>query len=269
MPRLRRLPAHPKENPAVTDHAGPVAVQDDDYWRQFQATVSFLEPCEVTGTLETRGKLDTREGPAPQLRIRLDNGSVVIVNAVQTRLLSELVRLQPAVGDRIRIVYRGTAGKAAPGMHPTKEFTVAVRPAGARNVDPATGEIERAADPDPTVAGGTAVDAPGPDPRTASATVDGPSPPASTDTAVPGPGPDAAPGYVDPDGKVHVPDGIRADVAHVKARIAALTPLEKEAFRGWLAKAKIPDSVDVSEAKIRAVNAELDRRAAQPSPPAP
>lgn len=237
----------------------------DDYWRQFQATVSFLEPCEVVGTIEARGKLDTREGAAPQLRIRLDNGYIVIVNAVQTRLLAELVRLQPAVGDRIKIVYRGQTGKAAPGMSPTKEFAVAVRPAGSPPVDPTTGEVApppAADDTDPTAAEGSAVDAPGPDPRTASGVVDGPTPPASANAAVPGPGPgEPANGYIDPDGKISVPTE-RPDVTEVKARIAALTPLEKEAFRGWLTKAKIPDSINVSEAKVRAINTELDRRAA-------
>jgi phage recombination protein Bet len=116
----------------------------------------------------------------------------------------------------------------------------------------------------PTAAGGSAVDAPGPDPGTAptAPTVDGPTPPASTTgAAVPGPGPDEPAGYVDQNGRVHVPDDVRPDVAALQQRIAALAPDEKAEVRAWLAKAKIPDSVNVSEGKVRAVNAELDRRA--------
>lgn len=122
--------------------------------------------------------------------------------------------------------------------------------------DTATGER---VDPpaDPTAAGGTAVDVPDPDPEPP---MEGPTPPASI-VAVSGPGPDEN-GYVDPAGRIHVPDDLRPDVAAVQARIAALPADEKAAVRAWLAKANIPDSVDVSEAKVKAVNAELDRRAA-------
>jgi phage recombination protein Bet len=118
--------------------------------------------------------------------------------------------------------------------------------------------------PLPTAARGSAVDAPGPDQKTdpSAPTVDGPTPPASTSgAAVSGPGPDE-PGYVDHNGRVHVPDDVRPDVAKLQRRIASLPPDEKEAVRAWLARAKIPDSVNVSEGKVRAVNAELDRRAA-------
>lgn len=222
----------------------------DDYWCQFEATVSFLERCEVAGTIIGRGKLDTRDGAAPQLRIRLDNGYVVIVNAVQTRLLAELVRLRPAIGDRITIVYRGPAPKAAPGMNPTKEFDVTIHPHAT------TPPAETAADP--TVDRGATVDAPGPD-RKPPGEEDSAAPPLSTAT-VPGPGPDEPPN--------NTLNGERVDVTAVKARIAALTPLEREAFRAWLAKTKIPDSVNVSEAKVRAVNAELDRRATTGEPAA-
>lgn len=121
------------------------------YWRGFPVTAHFLEPTEIVGVLIEHGELRTKEGPIPRLRIQQDDGTVVIVNASQTRLLSELVRLSPAVGDRIKITYTGEAGRAAPGMNKTKEFTVAVRPRGSQGPDragsPREGGTENGPDP--------------------------------------------------------------------------------------------------------------------------
>lgn len=97
-----------------------------DYWGQFTPTVSFLEPCRVAGIVEVRETFKGTDGAAPRLRLRLDSGRSVWVNVVQTRLLEELVRKAPNVGDRVEIIYKGTAQKAAPGMSPTKEFDVTV-----------------------------------------------------------------------------------------------------------------------------------------------
>lgn len=97
-----------------------------EWWNRFPVTVSFLEPCEVVGTIEHLGTFETRDGAIPQVRIKTDQGSIVTVNAAQTRLLAELVRLAPAVGDRIWIKYLGPAKKAPAGLSPTKEFAVAV-----------------------------------------------------------------------------------------------------------------------------------------------
>jgi hypothetical protein len=99
-----------------------------DYYAQFTPTISFLEPCVIVGTVEAQlDPLKTPAGPAPSLRLRLDSGRCVIVNCVQARLMEEIVRLQPAPGDRVKITYKGQAERAAPGMSPTKEFAVAVR----------------------------------------------------------------------------------------------------------------------------------------------
>lgn len=105
-----------------------------DYWNQFIATVSWDEPKELVGTIEA---LDSMEGmppgrglPRPRypvLRIRLESGRGVIVNGAQARLLELLTDLGPEVGDRIKIVYKGEADKAAPGMSPTKEFEVKIQ----------------------------------------------------------------------------------------------------------------------------------------------
>lgn len=246
----------------------------DGFWRQFVVAFYFDTPGDVlVGTLRKHWADGPRDDMVPHIRVQTDDGRIFEVTVSQERLKAELVKASPAVGDRLRITYTGEAEKAAPGMSKAKLFTVEVRRArpaasgGAEThrYDPATGER---VDPHPTAERGSAVDAPGPDQQTApeAPTVDGPTPPASTSgAAVLGPGPDE-PGYVDPDGRVHVPDE-RPDVTAVKARIEALAPLEKTAFLGWLDKAKL-DTTNPSPAKVRTINAELDRRAAQPSPPA-
>jgi hypothetical protein len=97
------------------------------YWSQFIATASFLEPCEITGILEGLETFKSSDGPAPQLLIRTPIGGLVKVNVVQEQLLYKLQLEAPEVGDRIRIRYLGEAEKAAPGMSPTKRFSVEVR----------------------------------------------------------------------------------------------------------------------------------------------
>jgi hypothetical protein len=110
-----------------------MAGNQQDYWNQFVATVSWADPCEVVGTIEAR---DTLRGSAPKgqptpiypvLRIRLENGRGVIVYGTQARLLELLTLHAPEVGDRIKITYKGESPKAAPGMSPTKEFEVKVQ----------------------------------------------------------------------------------------------------------------------------------------------
>lgn len=124
------------------------------FWRQFPATVAFVEPTVIVGTVEALNEIKVRDEYLPKLRIRQDDGVVVIVTAGQARLLAELVRLKPAVGDRITITYIGEAGRAAPGMNRTKEFTVEVQPAGTksktktvtpRQADPVARTVARAA----------------------------------------------------------------------------------------------------------------------------
>lgn len=107
-----------------------------DYWNQFVATVSWNEPGdEIVGTVEAR---DLIEGLAvvkgqpravyPVLRIRLENGRGVIVNATHARLLELLMLHAPEVGDRIKIVYKGeSTDKTLPGFSPAKLFEVKVQ----------------------------------------------------------------------------------------------------------------------------------------------
>lgn len=82
---------------------------------------------EVAGALIWYGPPSPRPDDAPQLRIQTKDGRVREVTAHQERLKAELCRLEPAIGDRIRIVYDGEAEKAAPGMNKAKLFTVEVR----------------------------------------------------------------------------------------------------------------------------------------------
>lgn len=100
------------------------------YWRQFPVTVHFQEPCTVSGTLIELGEIRSRDEFLPKLRLQASDGTVLVIVVGQVRLLAELRRHQPAVGDHLKIVYRGESKKAAPGMNPTKEFTVEVTRAG-------------------------------------------------------------------------------------------------------------------------------------------
>lgn len=99
----------------------------DNYWKQFMHPVTFNEPgTPVEGVLEARAKEGSREDPYPVLVLRTPQGWKLRVHVTQVRLLSELQRLQPDLGDTLRIVYKGDSGKAPPGLSPAKEFEVSV-----------------------------------------------------------------------------------------------------------------------------------------------
>lgn len=98
----------------------------DNYWKQFMHTVDWDRMPKVDGTLEARNSDGNPNDPYPVIVIRTDNGYKLRVNVTHVRLLSELVRLRPDIGDRITITYRGEAEKAAPGTSPAREFDVVV-----------------------------------------------------------------------------------------------------------------------------------------------
>lgn len=99
----------------------------DPYWSQFAHVWAFSEERpKLEGVLEGRKKGGPRDDPYPVLMLRTDSGYKILVNAAQTRLVAELMRQRPDIGDRVTIIYDGTATKAAPGMNPAKEFTVEV-----------------------------------------------------------------------------------------------------------------------------------------------
>ena len=99
-------------------------------WKQFPVTVSFLEPCVVQGIVAEIERLDS--GAGATLTLKSPDGLTFIVNAVQTQLRSQLVLRDPQKGDKVRITFHGAAKKSAPGMSPTKEFTVEVWPQGSQ-----------------------------------------------------------------------------------------------------------------------------------------
>ena len=99
----------------------------DPYWQKFPVTLVFVEPGVYGGTIIERGELDNKPD-VPRLVLRRRDGGKAILNVTQSRLLAELHRLQPQVGDTLKITYHGPAKKAPPGMSPTKEFSVEVIP---------------------------------------------------------------------------------------------------------------------------------------------
>lgn len=103
------------------------------FWRQFVTTFYFDRPGdELAGALLWYGPATAKPDDPPQIRVQTKEGRVHEVTASQERLKAELCRLEPAVGDRIRIRYDGEAERAAPGMSKAKLFTVEVRRKGSQ-----------------------------------------------------------------------------------------------------------------------------------------
>lgn len=113
-----------------------------DYWRQYAVMVHWDRPLKVSGTVIRLTEIQHRGDWVPKIHLQTPKGREVIVVPYQDRLLAELVRLAPAVGDRVTIDYRGEASSAAPGMRPAKEFVVTVTRPEDPPADP-TGEGPR------------------------------------------------------------------------------------------------------------------------------
>lgn len=96
------------------------------YWREARAVFYFESEGDVIAGAILELVPMARKGDPPGLVIQTREGDVWIVPARQARLVFELKKAQPAVGDRIRITYTGLASNAAPGVHKAKEFTVEV-----------------------------------------------------------------------------------------------------------------------------------------------
>lgn len=116
--------------PGVTVDRHAATMDAHHYWRQFPVRVYWDTPKEIVGTVKTLGEQKTKDGYLPVVALVLDDGTVAELLVSQTRLIAELVDKAPAVGDRLKITYTGEAGRAAPGMNPTKEFAVAVKRQG-------------------------------------------------------------------------------------------------------------------------------------------
>ena len=121
----------------VADSRHAAVMDADGYWRQFPITVRFDKAeQEVIGRILDLQQVRVREEYLPKLRIQQKDGTILIVVVGQTRLLAELAEKRPAKGDWIKIVYNGEAERAAPGMSPTKEFTVEVHRPGTPDPGP-------------------------------------------------------------------------------------------------------------------------------------
>lgn len=106
---------------------GRASLNAHQYWIQFPVTVYWDHPVKVSGHLMEHRVVKTADGPIPRLELQTAQGRRIIINVAQQRLLAELARLEPAVGDVVSIEYHGEAPKAAPGYSKAKEFTVEVR----------------------------------------------------------------------------------------------------------------------------------------------
>lgn len=103
------------------------------YWRQFRTGFYFDSPGDiVVGQVVALEEEGPAKDPLPRLIIQTDDGYLRVVIASQERLKAGLVEACPAVGDQIRLAYTGDAPKAAPGMTPSKLFTVEVRRRGSQ-----------------------------------------------------------------------------------------------------------------------------------------
>lgn len=107
--------------------ARTAAMDAHNYWRQFPVRVYWDVPKEIVGVVVRLVEQKAKDGILPVLVLQLDDGTIAEILVSQTRLTAELVDKKPAVGDKVKITYNGEATRAAPGMSPSKEFTVAVK----------------------------------------------------------------------------------------------------------------------------------------------
>jgi len=109
----------------VSRHAD--AMDAHAYWRQFPVRIYWDAPKRVTGAIVRLDEEKTRDGFLPLVVLQLADGTVAEILVSQARLTAAFVEQRPAVGDRIQITYTGESTKSAPGMNPTKEFTLEVK----------------------------------------------------------------------------------------------------------------------------------------------
>lgn len=105
---------------------------NDNWWKQFPVTVHFVEPVRITGTVTNLDDIETRDGIIPRVTLQTADGHKLHIHAGPVRLLAELVRLKPVIGDKVTIQYLGESSKKALGLSATKEFKVEVQRAEPR-----------------------------------------------------------------------------------------------------------------------------------------
>lgn len=99
-------------------------------------TVTFQKDRPVEGVLEARSQEGPRDDPYPVLVLRTPQNWKLKIHVSQVRLLSELMRQRPDLGDHVRIVYTGDASTSPPGLSPAKEFEVTVTRKGSQPPGP-------------------------------------------------------------------------------------------------------------------------------------
>lgn len=98
------------------------------YWRQFRTAHYFDKPGDqITGTIIALEEEGPAKDPLPRIILQTEAGHLRVVIASQERLKAGLAEACPAVGDQVRLTYTGDAPRAAPGMTPSKLFTVEVK----------------------------------------------------------------------------------------------------------------------------------------------
>jgi hypothetical protein len=143
----RPMPAPRTPDPALPSEAGKLppitaskhgpgkthrdAINSHDYWREFIGVVYFDdEPFTLEGRVTELGRakatLDKTEVWVPKVTLETDAGRTVEIPCRQARLRAEIIRLRPALGERLRIEYGGSAGRSVGAYSPAKQFTVSV-----------------------------------------------------------------------------------------------------------------------------------------------
>jgi len=102
----------------------------------------------LVGDIISKGvSKDFNDNPAPELGIRQDDGTEVLVTAGQAQLKAKLLEARPNVGDRIKITF--TQLEKRGGGKTLKHFDVVIKTGGAKSkVEPEPAAAADAADDD-------------------------------------------------------------------------------------------------------------------------
>lgn len=99
----------------------------DAFWQQFPYPWEPEEGETLRGRIVNRRSIRGPGGDIPELLIRTDEGELYNVLVGSRGLLQALKDLKPAVGDLIKIRYKGAVPSSVSGYKPTKQWAVAVR----------------------------------------------------------------------------------------------------------------------------------------------
>lgn len=99
----------------------------DTFWQQFPYLWEPEEGATLKGRVINRRAIRGPGGDTPELVIRTDEGELYNVLVGSRGLLRALKDLKVAVGDEIKIRFKGEIPSSVPGHKPTKQWAVAVR----------------------------------------------------------------------------------------------------------------------------------------------